>query len=161
MEAEKQTIGVFDAEMDKWAKSIPQYRELLRSLLPERFHSVCTVRQTSFESPMDPDFVKQSIHLYARYHEFKMWARRPYTLPNRKDSPLAPAATAMCTSSAVTCLNLVYKLKCQLGVDLIHYGVRLLIFGLRNPGTDELELFRVQFFRRLAPSSSTYLVSDP
>lgn len=95
----------------------------LHSLRPDRFHDICAVRQTSFESSMDPDFVKQSIFLYAHYHEFKMWARRPYTLPNRKDSPLAHAATAMCTSSAVTCLNLVYKLKHQLDVDLMHYEV--------------------------------------
>lgn len=117
------------------------------SLRPDRFHNKFAVRQTSFELSADPEFVKQSIHLQAYYHKFKIWVRRRYTLPNRKDSPLAPAATAMCTSSAMTCLNLLYKLKYELGVDLIHYEVPPQVFEPRNPRADELELIRVQPFR--------------
>jgi hypothetical protein len=116
-------FGALDVEMEKWAKSIPEYRELPRSLRFDRFRDIRTVRQISFESSADPEFVRQSIYLRAYYHKFKMWARRPFTLPNRKDSPLAPAATAMCTNSAVACLHLLYKLKHQLGVDLVHYEV--------------------------------------
>jgi hypothetical protein len=144
-----------DTETDKWAKSIPEYRTFPRFLRPDRFCDICAVRQTSFESSVEPEFVKQSIYLRAHYHRFKMWVRRPYTLPNRKDSPLAPAATAMCTSSAVACLNLLYKLKGQLGVDLVHYEVPFQDFGPRDPGVKELEFIRVQFFQRLVPSSLT------
>ena len=143
----------FDIEMDRWAKSIPEYRKLPHSLRSNRFCDICAVRQISFESSAEPEFVKQSIYLHAYYHKFKTWVRRPYTLPNRKDSPFAPAARAMCTSSAVTCLNLLYKLKGQLDVDLVHYEVLSQVFGPHNHGADELELIRVQFFHRLAPSS--------
>ena len=139
--------------MDKWAKSIPEHRKLSHPLRPDRFHDISAVRQTSFESSAKPEFARQSIYLHAYYHKIKMWVRRPYTLPNRKDSPLAPAATAMCTSSAVACLNLIYKLKGQLDVDLMHYEVPSQDFGPLDPGADKLGHIRVQFFQWLAPSS--------
>ena len=134
----------------KWTGGRNRYLNIVSSLtlsVRDRFRDICAVRQTSFESSTEPEFVRQSIYLHAYYHKFKMWVRRPYTLPNRKDSPLAPAATAMCTSSAVTSLNLLYKLKGQLDVDLMHYEVPSQVFGPRNPGADELEIVRVQSFQ--------------
>lgn len=132
-ETEKQMFGSLDVEMDKWTKSIPEHRKLSLSLRLDHFRDFCVVRKTSFETSTDPVFVKQSIYLHAHYHKFKMWVRRPYTLPNRKDSPLAPAATAMCTSSAMTCFHLLYKLRYQLGVDIIHYEVSLQVSWTTEP----------------------------
>lgn len=122
-EAEKQMLGAIDAKMDKWVASIPEYRNSSRSLHRDLLCNQCAVRQTSFESSADPVFIRQSIYLLANYHKVRMWVRRPYTLPNRKDSPLAPAATAMCTSSAVACLSTLYKSWSQLDVDILHYEV--------------------------------------
>ena len=133
-------FDVLDVEMDKWAKSIPEHREFHHSCRLDQFLDIDAVRETSFESSADHEFVRQSVYLHAHYHKFNMWIRRPCTLPNRKDSPLAPAATAMCTGSAVTCFHLLYKLRHQLSVDLIHYEVSSQVFGPRIPGTDELEL---------------------
>lgn len=114
--------------MDKWAKSIPKYRECVHPRDLDPFRNVCAVRQLTFEPSADPEFVRQSIYLHAHYHKAKMWVRRPFTLPNRKESPLAPAATAMCTNSAVACFNLLYKSKDQLGIDLISYEVPIRVF---------------------------------
>jgi len=147
-------LEVLDVEMDNWAKSIPEYREFPHPHRLGRFRDIGAVRETSFASSADPEFVRQSVYLHAHYHKFNMWIRRPYTLPNRKDSPLAPAATAMCTGSAVTCFHLLYKLRYQLGFDLIHYEVLSKVFEPRIPGTHELEFIRVQYLRRLVPSSS-------
>jgi len=77
---------------------------------------------------VDPVFVRQSVYLHAHYHKFRMWVRRPFTLPSRKSSPLAAAATAMCTNSAVACFSLLYKLKSGLGTDLISYEVSSQVF---------------------------------
>ena len=127
-EAERRIFSTLDVEMDKWAKSIPEHRELTCPRCFDRFRDARIVRQLSFEPLADPDLVRQSIYLHAHYHMFQMWVRRPYTLPNKKDSPLAPAATAMCTNSAVACYHLLDKLKHPLGVDLTHYEVTSRIF---------------------------------
>jgi len=127
-EAEKQMFGALDVEMDEWAKSVPGHREFVRSCSPDQCRDICAVRQLSFEPPADPEFVRQSIYLHAHYHKFRMWVRRPFTLPNRKGSPLAPAATAMCTNSALACFSLLYKLKPRLGADLISYEVSSQVF---------------------------------
>ena len=121
-------FGALDVEMDEWAKSVPGHREFVRSCSPDQCRDICAVRQLSFEPPADPEFVRQSIYLHAHYHKFRMWVRRPFTLPNRKGSPLAPAATAMCTNSALACFSLLYKLKPRLGADLISYEVSSQVF---------------------------------
>ena len=110
----------------RWINGLNPYQNIVtppHSLRPDLSCDQYTVRQTSFESSADPVFVRQSIYLHANYHKVKMWVRRPYTLPSRKDSPLAPAATAMCTSSAVACLSTLYKCRYQLDVDILHHEV--------------------------------------
>ena len=140
-EEEKRMFGTLDVEMDKWAKSVPGYREFVHSCGPDQQrHDICAVRQLSFEPLADPVFVRQSIYLHTNYHSFRMWVRRPFTLPNRKGSPLAPAATAMCTNSAMACFNLLYKLKPWLGVDLMSYEVFSQAFYQWVPRTDSLGL---------------------
>ena len=131
--------------MDKWAKSIPEHRELVHPLWLYRFCDVYAVRQLSFEPLADSNFVRQSIYLHAHYHMFQMWIRRPYILPNKKDSPLAPAATAMCTNSAVACFHLLYRLKHQLGVDIVNYEVLSHVIWVCILGVDKLELIRVLY----------------
>ena len=117
-----------DVEMDKWAKSVPGHREFVHSRGPDQRRDIRVVRQLSFEHSSDPEFVRQSIYLHTHYHKFRMWVRRPFTLPSRKGSPLAPAATAMCTNSALACFSLLYKLKPRLGADLISYEVSSQVF---------------------------------
>jgi len=140
-EAEKQVFEALDVEMDKWAKSIPEHREFPRFYYLDRLRDICAVKQISFGSSVDSEFVRQSIYLHTQYHKFKMWIRRPYTLPSRRSSPLAPASTAMCTKSATTCFHLLYKLRYQLGADLIHYEVSPSAFaGYKLPELTSLNL---------------------
>lgn len=110
----------------RWINGLNPYQNIVtppHSLSPDLSCDQYAVRQTSFESSADPVFVRQSIYLHTHYHKVKMWVKRPYTLPSRKDSPLAPAATAMCKSSAVACLSTLYKCRYQLDVDISHHEV--------------------------------------